>query len=459
MEIFHTFEYLTKKKYLFATALLLIGITIVVMTRKQPHHHYISYAFKQHETDKYHLIFKQKNCQNNLCEVLRFEADLYTKVKEVEKNDVWLMIKLDDIKINTRSILIQKMKELYQKPFLMRVTEKGEIEEFVFEGDPKNYGGLQQTISYLNIPILQKSEYQLTQQDTLGTYEADYEVRQNKIKKRILRYITLWQNDMIDAIQIDSAKFDITVVDTHNWIDTLNGKTRFGLLYNNKRLMTTENSVVVEFKGLYTGNIFAKVEPKTVGKIKKDSEDNKYDIYKEALKEKYKKEFSNITVKDMVNDLDGGLLAYSKLKDYLAIYPEKIHYIVEKFNDLDGEKQSKILGYLALIVDIPQIQNGLINIYQNNDISDLNKVRDIIALGFTKEPTPQTVDFLLQELYSSKKEISNTIILAIGRLSKYDDALIETIVQYYKDGNPTQKQIAKKAMQNGGYDIENFLNR
>lgn len=459
MEIFHTFESLTKKKYLFATALLLIGITIVVMTRKQPHHHYISYAFKQHETDKYHLIFKQKNCQNNLCEVLRFEANLYTKVKEVEKNDVWLMIKLDDIKINTRSILIQKMKELYQKPFLMRVTEKGEIEEFVFEGDPKNYGGLQQTISYLNIPILQKSEYQLTQQDTLGTYEADYEVRQNKIKKRILRYITLWQNDMIDAIQIDSAKFDITVVDTHNWIDTLNGKTRFGLLYNNKRLMTTENSVVVEFKGLYTGNIFAKVEPKTVGKIKKDSEDNKYDIYKEALKEKYKKEFSNITVKDMVNDLDGGLLAYSKLKDYLAIYPEKIHYIVEKFNDLDGEKQSKILGYLALIVDIPQIQNGLINIYQNNDISDLNKVRDIIALGFTKEPTPQTVDFLLQELYSSKKEISNTIILAIGRLSKYDDALIETIVQYYKDGNPTQKQIAKKAMQNGGYDIENFLNR
>ena len=459
MGIFHTLEFLTKKKYLFAAALLLIIIIIVVKTQRQPHHQYIGYAFKPNETDKYHLIFKQKSCQNRQCEVLRFEADLYTKIKRVEENDIWLMIKLDNIKINNRSILVQKMEKIYQEPFLMRVTKKGEMKEFVFKGNPQNYGGLRQTIAFLDIPILEKSMYQLIQQDALGMYEADYEISQNKIKKRILRYTTLFQNDMIDSIQIDNAKFDITVLNTHNWLDELNGNMKFGLLYKNKRLMTTENTIVLKFKGVYTGNIFSEVENKTIEKIKQNSKNNTFDVYKETLKEKYKKEFSNITIQDMVNGLDDSLLSYSKLKDYLEIYPEKMNYIVDRFNDLNGVKQSKILGYLALIVDIPQIQSGLINIYQNNDISDVNKVRDIIALGFTKKPTPQTVDFLLQELYSSRKEISNTIILAIGRISKYDDALIETIVQYYKDGSSTQKQIAKKAMQNGGYEIENFLNK
>lgn len=444
------------KKYILFVVIGLISIYFIFFNDKHSQH--IGYKFNTKEIDKYHLIFTQQNCQNSLCETFKFEANLYTQVKEISGNDIWLILKLHDIKISAnKSALIEKIQKIYQNPFLILISKNGAIKEFVFNGDEQNYGGLKQTIYYLDIPILNKPTYKLTQKDTLGKYEANYNIKQNGIKKQILQYTKLFNQDLIDKIKTISSTFKATVVKSHNWLDTLNGEIANELFYNNKLLVVSKNSISLKFEKVSNINIFKKAKNKNIKTIKKEYKNKKFNIYKEVLEERYKKEFQNVTIESMVNNLDDSLLSYSKLKDYLKIYPEKIKYLVKKFNKLDDSKQSKILGYLALISDIPQIQSGLINIYQDNFTSDANKIRDIIALGFTKKPTSKTIDFLLQELYNDKEEISNTALLAIGRISKYDNSLEEIIIQYYKNGNYSQKQLAIKAMKNGNLRPLNIL--
>lgn len=450
---------MNKKYVAFIVLCLILGSYFFILNDKQPV--FIKYKFNTNEINKYYLVFTQQICQNTICETFILKANLYTQVKEINKSDIWLIVKLKDIEItNNNSILIKKIQQIYQNPFLLLISKNGIIKKFIFKGDEQNYGGLKQMFYYMDIPILNKNKYKLMQKDTLGEYEAEYKIKTNNIKKKILHYNKLFKPDLIDRIKITKSSFNIIIKDTHNWIDNLEGETTSELFYNNQLLSLSKNKFLLKFIQIENNDIFKKEKEKSIKVIKKEFKSIKLNIYKDILIEQYKEEFKTVDIKTVVDSLDNSLLSYSKLKDYLNIYPEKIIYIVDIFDNLNDKKQSRILGYLGLISNNSEIQSGLIDIYQNNSTSKINKIRDIISLGFTTKPTNETINFLLQELYNDNKDISNTIILAIGKISKYDSSLEETIIEYYRNGTYSQKQLAIKAMKNSNSKyFKNFLTK
>jgi len=422
------------------------------------------YYFKRGEVDHYHVHFVQQDQRGGMDDNFTLEGDLYTKVKKIEDDVVWLMVKLDQLRIKQEPIedhlLLKSLQKLYQQPFLIKLSTHGAMQEFIFKGEAENYGGLEQMLYSMDIPLLDTPSYSLKQEDKLGVYQAYYRRdQQGNLKKEIQSYLKLADLGIVNRIELEKAQINMQPSTQHNWFDTIEGRVKRRLYFDDKLFLSTQNRFLIEFKEISTKDPFGEIKDKTLATLKKQAEQNVTNLYEEVYRSRNRELYKNVNIKQMVDRLDDRRSTYYDLADYLESYPQGMDYVVKVFSSLDEEQAAKLIGVLSLVINQPKVQSGVVDIYHDSSISPNNQISTLITLGFTTQPTEETISFLEGEIYHPEREISNTALLGLGRLSRYHRDIVDRLLEFYDNAGNFQRQVLKEAFKNGGYDLDLLLSQ
>ena len=446
-------------------------------------HSVLHYSFAD-TYSRYKVEYLQKNrlyLDGNGGEIkrnLHIDATLNTKTLQHDTNGSYLLMELSELTLKSSDISnITKgyITQAYQKMFMLHVASNGEIDAIYFNGLEKNFEGIKQFIYALDIVLKTQKEYIVHQFDVLGEYEAYYRQQNQTINKMKKRYITSPSLNDEQSIKIVKSLTKAIINEHGNWFEDVSLHETLKVLEKNHTLLSVNSN---DMNLTYIDNNI----------------DNSLDIYAEhrapeAIIESFAHEAKSdtplfetiakantkayikrhrITLKKITKKLNEEPYTTQKLrmlKRYIDIYPKEIPQLkafIQNSSDLVARRSLAILGS----VGSKEAQQLLCDISEDENFSDINQLRAIVALGDIKKGNEATIQKLVELSQNREDETlnrrANTALLALGSVAKRGDELqkseaIERIQDsFYATKSDAQRRVILYAMENLG--AEYFIN-
>jgi len=434
---------------------------------------FINYNFKANQKATYKLDFIQ-NSQVTIDKIVVkqiFKLDGFLNVKVLKKqNDiVWIVMQLSNLNIEAnpklKPFFLDKLIDIYKKPFLVKMQDSGEILEMKFSLNEKNFTSLKQAIYLLQIVNKPYIYYEVNEFDENGKYKASYEhINSYELLKTKKYYYNdlnkqnfiLLSNSFNAYIDLDGVWLKKLIID-----ENLTTQNRDFLNRNRVTLNKLDHLKNVD---IFTHN-YSYDDYLTNFKNSLNKQSKKLTIWDELQLQNIKDELSNqnITldkIKQILIDNPKDINNYLLLTKYLKVNPQDIDKLLDDFTIFDDYIQMNIISTLEYI-GTKESQEGLFRLAQDNSLKDDNNIRAIIAIGSVKKPIDKSIVVLknIMDMYRDiDSEKYDSAILALGTIkdkTKNIDLIQKIKEEYYSFDSLSKKRVILYAIENAG--VDNFI--
>jgi len=419
-------------------------------------------VYKIKYRNKVTFFIPQKNITN-----ISLDGYLNFRVFQVTSRFIYAGIQCSDLDIKVTGFRFNdKLKELYQKFFIVKFNKNGMMEKFYFpNSNEDDFKSLQALINNLQFIVKNKSEYTTIEKDTLGKYTANYFRTYNKINKSKMKYILFCDQNKDKSIEIITSKL-VAQLSENDWIDKLKYDEEFNICEGNIKVLNSVSSLTL-----------LNVPDKSNDKLLIWKEDRNIKDILDGFKKKKKIQFwkqiqyksdelyiqeNDISVENILNSIsttNNTQKLYDDLELFLKLNPKEAYKLKKYINMYSDDIAMNLINVLEMAETI-EAQETLMQIVDSEQSSHMNKIRAIIALSDFKNPSDKLIDFLwdIQEHISdnTKNDIQNTALLALGIISsKIDPDLSIDIDNRLRDKlasteDDSEKEVLLLAMQNSG---------
>ena len=441
-----------------------------VPTVQQTTQNYFPYQFKQDGSS----LYKLKLTQNSKIEQgktpitykFTIEAKLHTRVLKKETAFLYMAYQLSEFKLHSNALSVSSIRALmpyYTSMYIAKIDYSGAIKEIYFPGKKINFLGLSQLTHMIETINKKESSYLLTQKDSLGEYIAFYIRDKDSIKKQKKSYVKL--NEAYEGYKVSVKKsyFDAKIDTKGNWLQSIELKEDLLLRDpQNYPFASNENLLsLVKISDKNHSQLEIDTENRSIVAILKEFTERRNrdkDIYQKLQQKSQRKKFkkNHVTIDSLVHSLKKSK-DFRKLKEYITLFPQTTMKLKKYFQSFNDDTSMKTIAILEQ-VGSTQAQELLTSLTEDDETTQINKVRSLIALGGTHTLTADSYNNLAeisairgtQEL----NELSDTSLLALS--SHADDDVVSLIKsQYYDSPSLSKEKNILYSMQNAG--AENFL--
>ncbi len=427
--------------------------------------HSLEYQFVLDEVVSYELSFEQSSVlylDKRVPMSQEFQLNSLLLIKPILKKDetVWALMQLSKIEFNNsmaQPILVQKLKELYSKMYLVLFSMDGEILEVKFPGLEENYRSLAQTTYLMQMINRNYAYYELNEIDTNGEYKAEYHKQNSTLEKKILHYHD--DANEQDFVVLDN-NFSALIDVNGTWLSRLDLhqkiKNKIGEFENSNKLTLKKIPTVVDTNLDIFSNTKSVSELFKVFENKVKNDINIWDEIKEIEdKELIKK--SNITLSEIMKKImkkpkdSNSFLLLSK---YLKANPNAVFELLEKFEEYDDYVQMHLIGLMEYL-STPETEKALSQLVTSDTVNEDNKVRAIVSIGSLKKPSKSSVETLNVVIEQGEEDKKNTAILALGTLKNkiQEDEITQNIRELFSaDDSVSSRKVMLYSIQNAGVD-------
>lgn len=394
----------------------------------------------------------------------KFSLNATLNFRVIEKKDskVFTLFQLSNISIkSSNKIINEELKKLYSDIFVVVFSKNGEILDTYFKYKKDDYKGIYQLLSTLQTVLKNSTKYSYMENNYDGVIAVAYSRYKNKINRKRKKYVTI--NEEFLDYQIKNSNIDV-IIDEH-WIQALEAKENIVVYEDGAKLMSSKNiSSIKEDMKLYDGSIkIWQFDGKIQSLIDEYSNKTKLSYFKKIKQKQQKAYFQEkkVDIEFLLSNIKSynDYKSLKELEDYITLYPDKVGFLYDYIKNSEDKLSAHLINVLENS-GTSQAQELLIKIASSNEFKYISHLRSIVALGGVKEPTHESIEYLLHkyEVRENKidKELSDTAILSLGVLSTKVDNKQE-LNQYIKDAYHDSDSISQKralllSMQNGDTD-------
>ena len=374
-----------------------------------------------------------------------------------EQNQQYVLFVPQSISLDNNSSDI--VTSLYGQPFVVAIAKNGLYEKFYFpnsvaDDDKKLLKGL--VLPFQMIVDKDKTNYQSTEQDELGTYLAHYKRAGKELTKTKFKYTST-------VTSHEGLELEGTIAISHTsgilaqdgcWFESIVGKERVEVSFIDTKQPVFGNTLKFSLKEEeypLLSKVLSPYDNKTLGDVlllfqsgKKPKISYQKKLAIKKKKDQVKKE--KIGVKTILKSVDDTRHSDELDIFYLQEHPEAIKEIETAIlNNELAERKVMFLVELLARVGTDTAQNTLIEIIQSDNMPYKNKFRAIVAFSsLERKPSVKTLDtlFLYRDKLSDETEgrLASSAILALGAISSniessYPETSIEIAEKIVHDLN------------------------
>ena len=445
-------------------ALIIIALSFMIKDGAIDNHFDVDK--KAHYILEYHTKFTKQNSYGVIGDI-DLNAQIDFRVFQNTKKVIYAGFELSKVAINIPNKDLQEsLKKLYEVFFIVKMDKNGKILEYYFPGKEDNFKGLIMLFSTLQTVFKNEKEYKVTEFDANGFYSVSYKKDNLQIHKSKIKYLQAAKSNIL----FKSSDINITVDAKGNFINSLIGKEIVQTKEANQTVL--QNSNMISFQKLTTkidttlriwqeqrdvkdiiNSLQQKAKTQELFWKEEAQKSNRKYIKKEKL------ELENFITKMEKNP---SIESMRDLQKYLKLFPKKTAQLYRVILNTSDDTSMKIVNVLELL-GTKEAQKLLLDLIDTSDedLSQINHLRAIIALGAVESVSEENIEKLWQ--YSQNEETPNlqersqTIILALGNIASHsNDYIAQSINERLKDrlveDDYRVKKIALLAMQNSGID-------
>ena len=371
-------------------AFLLIAVGLFFMNREVSVTHFDTSTLKRSYQLEYNTTVQMGSNRNLF--VFKSQIDMYAFS---HLDETIVALSFSKIEINQQELHALYSKLLKEIIFI-KILPTGEIKEFSFYYNRDNYRNIKQIFYTLETILTGDKSYTITQQDSNGKVEVDYNRDKNSIIKKKIKYS--------DSSSIKIVRSDfITKIDS-TWITNLKGVERYRVSLNDTVIENQLNFNKIEDNDV---ELFTLSTTELLDIFKSYNNRKKINLVKDFQEQSSIAKMKNIAldVEQSSRNVSYQIKANGKVQDIKGIIK----------NSKDEKLRLKLIEALRQS-STPQAQDALMEITMDSEFIKGDRLDALASLGFIDMPKEDLVDFLMETYYNEDKGLSSTAILAIGNL-------------------------------------------
>lgn len=401
-------------------------------------------------------------------------ATLNLRVLETGGESVWLGMQLSDFDLQgpaVDGILSEALLPYYRAMFLVRMDRQGRIEALRFPGKGTNFSGLSQLVYLLETLNLPRANYRQSEDDGIGAYTAYYRRIGETIRKRKAEYTQVISPEPTFRAHVDRSQVTALPDAAGNWLKHFELDEQVGLTDGQGAPYARNRNHIVLRKQDRAVDDALEIwrERRSVAAILKAfeaAERGDADVFERILRTREKTRFvkGGITFERMASYLENASDPdrFREMGKFITAFPDQTHRLKTVIVNGSDYTAMHLIGMLEM-VGTPEAQRLLGDLAGDESISQMNRLRAIIALGGAASPQSGTVETLtilsMQNGGNGDREIAHTALLALAsQADKAEDpAAIRSQIraEYYANPSLEEEKALLYAMQNAG--AEQFL--
>lgn len=379
----------------------------------------------QHYKFRYYTKFDQNTSVYQISNDIQMDAQLNMRVLQKQGDRFFIGFEFSDVTLSFgNTYLEKKMKALYTMFFIIEADANGRFLAYHFPRNRKNIRGFFRVLTMLQIIYKPSAIYTLKESDVEGnTYEALYTNREDILYKTCNDY-KIPEGNLSLMIQNSSQE---AILDDHSWLESLKGSEEVITLDQDSVILKNRNTLYLKKlntpidRSLQIWN-----EKRTIKEILSDFQKSALSdkkSWKNTKKEYLKKsiEKNKITLQKLLDGLHDkhNRTSLKNLKLYLQLNPDQIDQLYDFIINADDKTADMLINVLELL-DMPAAQELLLKIADDLAISEDNRYKAIISLGFQKnlsqDMANRMMDMCVNYNSNENRTYESTIVLALGNI-------------------------------------------
>jgi len=424
--------------------------------------------FTQEKVEHYRLAYQQKVFDFSLSArpvptYIDLKAGLYLRVISIDPDEVSCAVQLHDVDLSLTPAnpdLTSRLTAYYERSVSVLFYPDGRIKSLTFPGLESNYVGYRQLMQQLEMVIKSKMRYRVTQDDSLGEYEAQYRWQDEKLHRHKIGYLNVQGADEIRLYQSNAT---ITLSAGVNWYHHFDAHERLRLLQDGKKLLQVQTEISLEYLDSNSSD-YAYVDTRELQRQQEDDADLYQALEKEELERLFSEERYDLQkLLAQIEASPDNIKNYLLLEAYLQLHPEEIPALYDPLKEADRSVSRDLIGMLETL-QLEASQKLLSRLTLDAEARTLDRTRAIIALAAQQEPTEETKSTLSALVVERQDEVdndlANTALLALGALSRDHSSSMqesETLIHraLQEADNYNDAKVALLAAKNSG--VERYI--
>ncbi|MCC5815500.1 MAG: hypothetical protein JJT78_12150 [Leptospira sp.] len=364
----------------------------------------------------------------------QLEGKLNLYVYSADSNMVRLGIQLSPVKYSENGKPNQLYNSLYSQLFLVEMKPDGRIVSYRFPNTISRQEelALSEIMYQFQATLDSRSQtWSILEKDSESEFYSEYKIMDSDIHKSKSKYI----DSSIDVLKYEGI---FRLSENLSWLES--AFIEENLLYRRENVIIMETNTLVSLNYLQgesnlSAGIWQNTDWSQVVSEFSQGEKEKLSMAEKNRLEAVRKSIPSSAWNQLIRKLnqDQDYETLNRMRDFFILYPEELTKVegILKSGTLNDTAQSALIHVLEL-AGTTQAQKTLLQLADSTSISEMNRIRSVIAVGDVVSPTEETISGLskLTEIRNSdiSKDLSNSAILSLGRIASTAKSISDSTI-------------------------------